>query len=166
VLRFSATGLAPVNSGTIQLSAGAAFRLAVAAQPSTARSGFVFNPQPLIGLEDSVGNPVSQSGIVVTAGINSGGGTLGGTPTATTGSGTAAFVNLMITGQAGPRTLTFTAPGLQSVTSTAFPLTAGQASQISKTAGDNQSASAGNAVPIDPVVTLTTPAVTSCPAWW
>jgi len=134
---------------------GAAFRLVVAAQPSTARSGLVFNPQPLIGLEDSLGNSVAQSGVVVTATIGSGGGTLGGTPTATTSAGTATFTNLMITGLAGPRTLTFSAPGLLPVTTTSFSLTGGIASDLGKTAGDNQTAPVATVLPVAVAVRVT-----------
>src|SRR5256885_8553764 len=66
------------------------------------------------------GNPVNQAGVVVTAAIATGGGTLGGTLTATTlGTGVASFTNLAITGAAGDRTLSFSATGLASVKSAA-----------------------------------------------
>ena len=135
--------------------AGPAFRLVLAAQPFTARSGFLFSPQPAISLEDSHGNPVTQSGVVVTAAIGSGGGALGGTLTATTSAGTATFTNLMITGVVGARTLTFTSPSLQPVTSSPFPLTAGSATNLSKNAGDNQSAPVATALPVDVEVLVT-----------
>lgn len=141
---FSATALA-----------GAAFRLVLVTQPSTARSSFPFNPQPVISVEDSLGNPVTPAGIVVTASIGSGGGSLGGTLTATTSAGTATFVDLVLTGQVGPRTLKFTAPGLQPVTSTSFPLTAGAAVNLSKNAGDNQTAPVASPLPVDVAVRVT-----------
>jgi hypothetical protein len=134
---------------------GAAFRLVLTTQPFTARSGFPFNPQPVIGLQDSLGNPVAQSGVVVTATIGSGGGTLGGTQISTTAAGTATFSNLMITGLVGPRTLTFTSPGLLPVTTTQFPLTAGASSDIAKSAGDNQSAPVATVLPVDVGVKVT-----------
>src|SRR2546429_1077444 len=75
----------------------------ITTQPSTtAQSGVAFAQQPVVQLRDASGNPVSQTGVTVTAAIASGGGTLGGTLTATTnGSGVASFTNLAITGAAG-----------------------------------------------------------------
>src|SRR5205814_1917355 len=97
---FSATGLTPAVSGTITVGAGAATQLTLTTQPSaTAQSGVTFAQQPVVQLRDGAGNPVSQSGVTVTAAIATGAGTLGGTLTATTTSGgTASFTNLSISG--------------------------------------------------------------------
>jgi hypothetical protein len=74
-------------------------------------------PQPVVQLRDVGNNAVAQSGVSVTATIVSGGGTLGGSATATTNaSGVAAFTNLSISGADGPRTLSFAATGLSPVT--------------------------------------------------
>src|SRR5207247_1220785 len=134
-LSFSATGLASATSGTITLGAGAATQLTLTTQPSaTAQSGVAFAQQPVVQLRDGAGNPVNQAGVVVTAAIATGGGTLGGTLTATTlGTGVASFTNLAISGTAGDRTLSFSATGLTSVPSTAIPITAGAASQLTVT---------------------------------
>src|ERR1051325_2933081 len=65
----------------------------------------------------------SQSGVVVTVAIASGGGTLSGTTTATTNAnGAATFSNLAITGS-GAQTLVFTAPNLTGVTSSTVTVT-------------------------------------------
>src|SRR5256886_17675072 len=81
-------------------------------------------------VRDASGNPASQAGVTVTAAIATGGGTLGGTLTATTnGSGVASFTNLAITGTAGDRTLSFSATGLTGATSTPVTITAGGAEQ-------------------------------------
>jgi hypothetical protein len=88
-------------------------------------------------LLDSAGNAVAQSGVVVNAVIASGGGTLGGTLTATTNaSGVATFSGLMITGVIGVRTLEFTTttPVLTAVTSGNVSITVGAASQLVITA--------------------------------
>jgi hypothetical protein len=89
-------------------------------QPSpNAQSGSPFAQQPLVQLRDASDQPVNQSDVLVTASIGSGDGTLGGTLTATTdATGVAGFKDLSITGADGARTLTFSAPGLTSVTST------------------------------------------------
>src|SRR5439155_560182 len=100
-LTASSAGLtgSPVTF-TATATAGAAARLAMATQPSgTVQNGVIFPQQPVVQLQDASGNPVSQSGTTVTAAIASGGGTLGGTATATTNSaGTAVFTNLSIIG--------------------------------------------------------------------
>src|SRR5207247_5692601 len=60
----------------------------------------------VIQLQDGSGNPVGQANVAVGVKIQSGGGTLGGTTSATTGAnGQAVFNNLSIAGTVGPRTL-------------------------------------------------------------
>src|SRR5205807_1202178 len=74
-LTFSATGLTSATSGTITITAGAATQLSLTTQPSSAaQSGVAFAQQPVIQLRDASGNPVSQSGVTVTAAIATGGG--------------------------------------------------------------------------------------------
>ncbi|OGT74676.1 MAG: hypothetical protein A3H44_03280 [Gammaproteobacteria bacterium RIFCSPLOWO2_02_FULL_57_10] len=113
VLRFTATNWASVDSNAITVFSN----LAITQQASTiVTSGFAFAQQPVVQALDGNSSPVS--GLIVTAAIASGGGTLGGTLTATTnGAGFAAFTDLMITGTPGDRTLQFTATGWGAVTS-------------------------------------------------
>ncbi len=104
-------------------------------------------------LRDAFGNSVAQGGVVVTAAIQSGGGALGGTGTATTSAGgLATFTGLSITGTVGVRTLQFTSGSLTPVISAGVTITAGAATQISLSAGDGQTATAGSAVSIAPAV--------------
>src|SRR5207248_2153332 len=144
-LRFSATGLTPVTSGTITLTAGPADHLTVTTQPSaTAQSGVVFARQPAVRLRDGAGNAVSQAGVTVTAAIATGGGTLGGTLTATTTSGgTASFTNLSVTGTVGDRTLSFSATGLTVATSGTITVTAGTATQLTLATQPSTTAQSG-----------------------
>src|SRR5206468_3038800 len=116
-LTFSATGFVSVTSGPVNVTAGAATQLTLTTQPSaTAQRGVAFAQQPAVRLRDGAGNAVSQAGVTVTAAVARGGGTLGGTLTATTnGNGVAAFTNLAISGTAGDRTLSFSAAGLTGV---------------------------------------------------
>src|SRR5205807_994911 len=109
-----ATGAGSPVSFSASATPGTATQVTISTQPSaTAQSGVAFAQQPVIQLRDASGNPVSQSGVTVSAAIATGGGVLGGTLTATTnGSGVASFTNLAITGAAGDRTLTFSATGL------------------------------------------------------
>src|SRR5207253_1866497 len=110
-LSCSATGLTPPVSRTLTPAARAATQVTLTTQPSaTAQSGVPFGQQPVVQLRDGAGNLVSQAGVTVTAAIATGGGTLGGTLTATTnGSGIASFTDLTISGAAGDRTLSFSA---------------------------------------------------------
>src|SRR5438093_2509073 len=153
-LTFTAAGLAPLTSGTITLAAGSAVQLAPVAPPSdSVRSGVALARQPVVQLEDGAGNAVSRSGTQVTAAIASGGPALSGAnPIATDAAGRAAFTNLTITGLAGPRTLSFSAPQLTPATSGTVTVTAGPATQIAINAGDKQTCTVRTAVPIPPSV--------------
>ncbi len=148
------TGLPPVVSNTVSLSAGGGSKLGVLTQPAaSAVNGAVFTTQPVIQLQDGSGNPVNTAGVSVTASLASGGGSLGGTTTVTTnGSGQASFTNLSITGLVGDRTLLFAAGGYTGVTSSAITLTAGPATQIAVNAGNTQTAVAGTTLPTPPSV--------------
>jgi hypothetical protein len=99
--------------------------LAVVAEPATAQSGVVFPTQPTVQLENNLGVPLAQPGVVVTASIatGSGFGTLQGAQTATTNAnGLAAFNNLSITGPVGNYTLGFSATGFTATTSSTLSL--------------------------------------------
>lgn len=154
--RFSGSGLTPVFSNTIVLSAGAGSMLAITTQPSaTAASGVPFPQQPVVQLRDGAGNPVALAGVMVSATIQSGGGSLGGTTTVATGAnGAAAFTNLSITGTAGSRTLLFAAAGYVSAASQPIAVGAGPPTALSITT--QPSAEAASGVPFDrqPVLQL------------
>ncbi len=151
-VRFTSGALTPGTTAAITLGAGAATKLAMVTQPSTtAVNGVAFAVQPSVQLQDAANNPVAQAGIVVTAAISTGGGTLGGTLTATTNAGgLATFTNLAITGTVGPRTLVFTSGALTQVVSGTVTTTAGAATQIAINAGNGQSATVNTAVATPP----------------
>src|SRR5439155_11556 len=125
-------------------------------EPSaTAQSGVAFAQQPVVQLRDGAGNPVSESGMTVTAAIATGGGTLGGTLTAaTTGSGLASFTNLSITGAAGDRTLGFSAPGHTAAVSTTITLAYATPFRSTLTTEPSATAQSGVAFAQQPVVQL------------
>ena len=154
-LSFSATALAPAISGTINVIAGAATQITISSQPSaSAQSGVAFGAQPAVQIRDASGNAVGQAGVVVTASIATGTGTLGGTTTATTNaSGVAAFSNLSITGT-GANTLRFAATGLTSVTSSTISLGAGAPAILTITTQPSSSSASGAAFGQQPVVQL------------
>src|SRR5438128_27802 len=95
------------------VTAGAGRQLNVTTQPSsTAQSGVALAQQTVIQTLAAIGTCASPVGVTVTAAIATGGGSLGGTLTATTtGTGAATFTNLAIAGTAGDRTLSFSATG-------------------------------------------------------
>src|SRR5207237_991168 len=136
------------------ITAGAATQLTMTTEPSaTAQSGVAFAQQPVIQVRDASGNPVNQAGVTVTAAIATGGGTLGGTLTATTlGTGVASFTNLAISGTAGDRTLSFSATGLTGATSTTITITAGAATQLTVTTEPSSTAQSGVAFAQQPVI--------------
>src|SRR5439155_7042709 len=92
----------------------------------------------------NTGTAVAQSGVVITASIASGAGTLGGTLTASTdGTGLATFADLKISGTIGDRTVRFDATSLTGVVSGTITVTAGPASQLSITTQPSSSAQSG-----------------------
>jgi Bacterial Ig-like domain (group 2) len=141
-LTFTATG-----------TAGPATKLVVTAPPSsTAVDRVAIVAQPRVQLQDANGNASLTAGTVITASISSGGGTLGGTTTASTAStGAATFTNLSISGTVGARTLSFAASGLSNATA-AVTVTPGAATGIGVNAGNTQTAVAGAALATAPAV--------------
>lgn len=112
---------------TATATAGPPPQLALTTEPAaTATSGIPLSPQPVVQLQDAAGAPVHQAGVLVSAVITSGGGTLlGNTSVNTNSGGQAAFADLAIAGSPGNRRLTFGASGHISVTSRAIMVTAG-----------------------------------------
>lgn len=131
----------PIVFGVFRATALAANaqRLALVTPPSTPVANRTpFSTQPAVQVEDAHGNPVG-AGIVVTAFILSGGGTLAGATTATTvSSGVATFADLSISGLVGDRTLGFSAPGMTQV-SAVVTVIPGTPANMAPNAGANQS---------------------------
>jgi hypothetical protein len=134
-LQFSAPGATSVTSNPIAVSnpppppppPSGPPALSIQTQPSSsAQSGSPFAQQPVIRMRDGANNPVS--GVVVTASIASGGGTLDGNPAKTTdANGLAPFADLGITGSPGNRTLRFDALNATGVISSTIAITAAPA---------------------------------------
>ncbi|MBA4304736.1 MAG: hypothetical protein C0424_10970, partial [Sphingobacteriaceae bacterium] len=154
-LSFTASGLTAVTSNTINVQ-GPAARLQITTEPSaSAANNVVFVTQPAVQLRDAAGNNVSQSGVVITASILTGGGTLGGTLTATTNSnGLATFSGLRITGTTGIRTLLFSSGSLTPDTSANVNITVGAAARILITTEPSATVANGVVLPQQPVVRL------------
>ena len=152
-LNFTSGALPPIQSSSIALTPGAAFKLSIATPPGGAVSGAAFTSQPAIQVQDASNNATSVGGpFTVTAGIASGTGNLvGGTTANTNGSGLATFSGLGIAGTVGPFTLAFTSAPLAGVPSGTFALAPGAPAQVTiqtQPAG----ASSGAAFTTQPVV--------------
>jgi adhesin/invasin len=142
-LTFTATGTVG-SASRIQIQAGNN-------QTATVNTPVAVNPSVLV--TDGCGNPVS--GITTTWAVTGGGGSLIGGNTTTDANGLAT-VGWIMGSTAGSNTLTVTRAGLTGspVTFTATAVT-GSANTIAVNAGNNQSATIGTTVPIDPSVIVT-----------
>lgn len=129
-------------------------RLLLSTAPAeTVGSGVAMSPAPVIQVATLGGEPVSARGILVTASLASGVGTLeGSTEVRTDQDGRAVFASLMGRGAVGPRAIRFSAPGLASVVSPTVQLVAGSPTRAVIAAGNNQTAAAGTALPVAPQV--------------
>ena len=125
ILLATSTGLTSATTSGVTLSSGAATKLVVTTQPAGAANGVALTTQPVIAVQDVGGNTVAASANVTLA-IASGTGTLACTANPVTAtSGIAAFANCSITGTAGAFTLTASAAGLISATTSSITLAAG-----------------------------------------
>ena len=135
--------------------AGTANKLVITTQPSNSGAvGVALGQQPVVQLADAAGNPVAQSGVLITATIASGTGTLTNAQVTTSASGTVNFIGLTITGVAGPYVLQFDAPGVAPATSGTITLTAGPSVALSITTQPAASAQSGVALAPQPAIQL------------
>ncbi len=124
VLRASAAGLLPANSGVFAVTTpGAPARLVFALQPTTTRGGQRM-AEVSVTVQDAFGNVAASPAMCVTLalGANAAGGTLSGSTSVATTGGTATFSALRID-KVGRYTLTASAEGLRTATSVAFSVT-------------------------------------------
>ncbi|MBK8006042.1 MAG: hypothetical protein IPK12_19565 [Gemmatimonadetes bacterium] len=136
---------------------GPAANLSLVTPPSAAAvNGVALATQPVVQLVDQFGNATPQAAVAVTADWLRGGTVLSGSAAAQTDAqGTATFGGITITDLVGSYTMTFSASGLQSISAPAISLSAGAATTIAASAGDNQSATVGTAVAVAPAVLVT-----------
>lgn len=137
-------------------SRGLTARLVITSEtPAIATSGVPLSPQPTLRLEDADGTPIAREGVIVTVQITSGGGSLSGATSATSNAdGEVAFTDLAIRGSPGARRLIFAADAFAPATSPPIALGVGAPASIGGVTGDDQSATVGEAVPIDPAVVV------------
>ena len=119
ILTASSPGLPSVVINASSF-AGPPAMLGMTTQPATtAESGVALTRQPAVQLLDHSGNPTATSGMTVNVTVS--GGSLAGTTSAVADpvTGLATFTDLAIVAS-GAVTLTFSAPGVQSVTSSSI----------------------------------------------
>jgi len=117
----SLTSLTLTITGTV----GTASKLVFTAEPSNVPAGVAIAPAVQVAVQDASGNIISgaTNPVTIAIGANPGGGTLGGTLTATPVNGIATFSNSTISVAGTGYTLTASATGLTGATSTGFNVT-------------------------------------------
>ena len=151
-LSFGGTGITPVSSGAIALSAGAAASIAANGGGTSAPAGTAVSPPPSVIVKDASGNLVA--GVAVTFAASTGGSVTGANQTTGT-DGIATVGSWTLAATAGANTLTATAAGLTGspVTFTAQG-TAGTATRLALTTPPPSTARSGAALAPQPVLQL------------
>jgi hypothetical protein len=122
-------------SAPFVVTPGTASKLAFTTEPGGGPSGTTWSQQPVVTVQDALGNTVTSDNSTVTLAINSQPGS-GATLTCTGGlskqavNGVATFAGCQIAGQVGSYTLVATDGSLTAATSTAFNITPGAATQL------------------------------------
>ena len=151
-LSFSATGYPSVTSGSFTLTVGTGSALKVSTQPTGGTSGGVVTGSPAARVVDAGGNSVTSHPTTAVT-VTSSTGTIGGTTTANTSSGVATFTAATLAGLVSTsHTLTFSAPGLGSVTSSTFSITVGVAAGLAIQTQPGNATGIGAALATGPVV--------------
>ena len=152
VITASSTGLTSATKSVI-VSPGVATQLVLVTQPSTtSSSGTALSTQPVLRVEDAFHNAVTTATGSVTALSTPSASLSGYSQALATGTGTATFSGLTITGPASSYTLSFTYLALPAVTSNAISMTS-QATKLVVTNSPSATALNGVALTVSPVVT-------------
>ena len=110
------------------MNAGAAVQLGFTQQPNGGTGGVAWTTQPKVAIQDALGNTVTSSSASVTLAITAGTGNAGGVLTCTANpkaaaSGIVTFAGCKINLAGSGYTLTATAAGLTTTTSSTFNIT-------------------------------------------
>jgi uncharacterized repeat protein (TIGR01451 family) len=113
VLRFTATSLTLADTTpAISITFAAASKLAVTTQPSSSTApGTAFAQQPVVTVQDQFANTVTDNTLSVTAALQTGDGTLGGTAAIAAVSGVVTYSGLSIDSAGTNKVLRFTVAG-------------------------------------------------------
>jgi len=141
-LTATATSLTGVTSSAFAASVGAAAKLAFTVQPSAVVAGAAITPAVQVTVQDAQGNTVTSATtsvtLAITSGTGTGGAVLGGTLTQSAVNGVATFSGLTLDRVGTGYTLTATATGLTSATSSAIAVTPAAAAALALVSGNSQ----------------------------
>jgi hypothetical protein len=156
-LTASAAGLTPATSATFNVSTLPVAVLAFSVQPTNTTAGTPITPAVKVEIRDGTTNAVLTSRtdpITVSLQANPGGGTLGGTLTATAVAGVATFSNLTLQKAAAGYKLAVATPNAAGAVSNSFDIAAGAPVQFLINSSATQSAPVNTAVPERPSVAV------------
>ncbi|HYS61540.1 MAG TPA: hypothetical protein VEM27_13190, partial [Gemmatimonadales bacterium] len=133
-LTTTATGLNPATSSGFTITPGAATQLVFGTQPGTTVAGQQITPAVKVRALDAFGNVATEftGAVAIALGSNPGGSTLSGTTPVAAVNGVATFFMSLNKSGTG-YTLTASGGGFAPVTSTAFDITPGTATQLAFT---------------------------------
>src|SRR2546427_6278531 len=135
--RFTSTttGLNTGTSVVFSITPGAATQLAFSQQPRTTVANRLITPAVKVRALDALGNLATSfaGNVSVALGSNPGGATLSGTTPVSAAGGVATFFDLSLNKMGTGYTLTASATGFAPVTSTAFDIIPGTATQLAFT---------------------------------
>jgi hypothetical protein len=136
--RTSGDNLSPGDSASFTVNPGAPNQLAFLTPSGSSTAGSVLSGPPTVVVQDSLDNTVTSSSasITVAMGTNPGGGVLSGTTSKNASGGVTSFSDLSINRAGTGYTLTASAIGLTSATSSAFNISA--ASKVAFTTRERQ----------------------------
>jgi len=140
------SGTGNATSGAITLSAGAAAKLVMSAQPPSTVANGAAAVSAAVQVQDAAGNPLNVDGTPVSIALNGAGAVLSPTTPVNTVSGVATFSGLTITGLVGNYSLSFTSGSLTGVQSSPIALTPGAATQLAFSPAPPGAATSGNAM--------------------
>src|SRR5437879_3623050 len=125
-------GLSPATSSSFNITAGSVRQLVFGTEPGTTIAGHQITPAVKIRAVDSLGNlvPGFTGSVSIALGNNPTGATLSGTAAVAAIGGVATFGDLSVNRTGTGYTLTAAASGFAPVTSTAFDITPGTATQL------------------------------------
>src|SRR5439155_1336885 len=131
----TATGLNTATSSSFNITAGVATQLAFGTEPGTTVANRQITPAVKVRALDAFGNVATgfTGAVAVALGSNPGSATLSGTTPVAAVAGVATFVDLSVNKTGTGYTLTGSASGFAPVTSTAFDITPGTATQLAFT---------------------------------
>ena len=157
-LTATSTGLSSATSNSLTVVAGSGNKLAFSTQPSNSNTaGVAFTGQPVVTVEDSLGNPVTTSTASITLSLSGtvpAGAALAGTATVSAVNGVATFRGLSINLAGTAYTLTATGSGLTSAVSNTLTVVATAASKLIFTTQPSANNNAGVVFSGQPVVTV------------